>query len=239
MCGIKSKHGARNIVMLLLLLLLVVSPCWSASRWEGLAGLFGEKEPTKQENPTSYQELEESSQENSMKPSQTQEQADLSGLLSAVSALETEFTNYQTDLKSNQDKLTELNSISIALSEQLENLKATDKISEAEYSEIKESLVNNVETNKEADEEIAYLREKLAKAESESGTKGYFALNALMGFEDDMPTWGVGGTIGIRLGSNIMLQAGVDYMLGSFSDGIFPKWDLDNLRASCGIGWMF
>ncbi len=250
MCGRKSKTGAKRIVVLLLLLLLVALPCWSASPWPGLVTLFGGKAPTGQESHTSSQgsvasseevaKIQDSSQTAYTEPSQMLDQESLEELKSAVSELRKEFTESQTALEEAQSRLSELKETSTALNEQLETLKETEAISEADYTAVKESLVSNVNANKSADDIIAEYTQRLAEAEKARGSKGILMFNATVGFKENIPEYGVGMTLGLRLGNHIMITAGADYMIGNFRGTMYLNgFSLDHLRVTCGIGWMF
>ena len=89
----------------------------------------------------------------------------------------------------------------------------------------------------EKDTEIADLREKLYDAEKEGGTKAYLMLDGIVGFEHAVPQFGVGLTVGTRLGNSLMLELGADYMIGGI-DG-YNKFSVDNFQFRCGVGWMF
>lgn len=253
MCSVKSRNGSKIIVALLVLSVLLASPCWSAALWPGLNGLFGSKGTTEQKAVSSSevsQQLETSSpviQEvtaiqdysvaSSTDKSLKTETERLKELLSAVSALQTAYTESQEALEKSQNDLAMLSNTSTQLSEQLESLREANAISDAEYEEVKETLVNNVDANVKASNEITSLRSELAKAKAKNGTRGFATVNAVMGFKNLVPTYGLGANLGLRVGSHVMLTAGADYMLGTFTS--LPTFDLDNLRVSCGIGWMF
>lgn len=251
MCSVKSKSGLKTIVALLVLSVLLALPCWSAALWPGLNGLFGSKETTEPKGASSSVDslqsetfLQETapvtqdySVENSTSKSLGAETERLKELLSAVSALQTAYTESQAALEKSQSDLATLSNTSTQLREQLESLKEANAISDAEYNEVKETLVNNVDANVKASTEIATLREELVKAKAKNGTKGFATVNAVMGFKNLVPTYGLGANLGVRVGNHLMLTAGADYMLGTFTS--LPTFDLDNLRFSCGVGWMF
>ena len=93
------------------------------------------------------------------------------------------------------------------------------------------------ESSKAKDAEIDALRKDLAKAERESGTKAYLMLDGIVGFKDVIPQFGVGLTVGTRIGNSLMLELGADYMIGGM-DG-YNGFDIDNFQFRCGVGWMF
>ena len=83
-------------------------------------------------------------------------------------------------------------------------------------------------------DEIAYLKGRLDK---ELSSKFFADLKGIIGFRDKIPEWGIGGDIGIRFGSGLMISAGASYMIGSFLSPPKAVWDLDDLILSIGIGW--
>lgn len=86
------------------------------------------------------------------------------------------------------------------------------------------------------DEEIASLKADLARAEKETGSKAYLMVEGIVGFEDSVPQFGAGLTVGARIGNDLMLEAGADYMIGG-TDG-YNQWSLDNWEFRVGAGWM-
>lgn len=86
--------------------------------------------------------------------------------------------------------------------------------------------------------EISELKARLAKAEDETGTKAYMILDGLVGFDAGCPDYGVGLTIGTRIGNSMMIELGADYMLGDSLDDIVD-FSLDDWTFRAGVGWMF
>lgn len=115
----------------------------------------------------------------------------------------------------------------------------------SKYDELIFNL-NEAQKDKEAiekssaakDSEIADLKEALAEAESETGTKAYMMMEGIIGFNQIIPTYGAGLTLGMRLGNHMMVELGADYTIGSFTDKMFD-FSLDNFEFRAGIGWMF
>lgn len=89
----------------------------------------------------------------------------------------------------------------------------------------------------EKDKEIAALKEDLAKAENETGTKPYLMLDGIVGFDDMKPEFGVGLTVGTRIGKDFMVEVGADYMIGTLDS--YNDFSLDSWEFHAGIGWMF
>lgn len=87
------------------------------------------------------------------------------------------------------------------------------------------------------DAEISDLKARLAEAEEEAGTKAYLMLDGIVGFENVLPQFGVGVTLGSRIGDSLMVELGADYMIGGI-DG-YNEFDIDNFRFRAGVGWMF
>lgn len=93
------------------------------------------------------------------------------------------------------------------------------------------------EASKAKDEEIVKLRDDLAKAEGETGTKAYLMLDGIVGFEAGIPQFGAGITVGTRIGNSIMVELGADYMIGGMNG--YNQFDIDNFQFRAGAGWMF
>ena len=62
-------------------------------------------------------------------------------------------------------------------------------------------------------------------------------LDGIVGFNESVPEFGAGITVGARIGSDLMLEAGADYMIGGV-DGV-REFSLDNFQFRLGLGWMF
>ncbi len=120
---------------------------------------------------------------------------------------------------------------------------------ELEVEELKEILLTDLTAVREnlevlkaesdrKDQKINDLEAENEKLAKESGSKMYIATEGILGFQDDIPEYGVGLTLGARIGNSLMLQAGVDYMLRStINDVINPS--RNNISVRAGIGWMF
>lgn len=85
--------------------------------------------------------------------------------------------------------------------------------------------------------EIAELKARLAKAEEETGSKPYLMLDGIVGIDSSIPQYGIGLTVGSRIGNSLMVEVGADYMIGG-NDG-YNLFSLDNFEFRAGIGWMF
>ena len=167
----------------------------------------------------------ESSQEISTPPSQTSDKRSLRTLEKQLENLRQEYANYESLQR-------ELDSLIQKLRTQLEDFSQTERISEADYMTIKNSLDATVSANSRQADYIARL-------EKEAGSKGYLVLDGIVGFDGIIPTYGVGLTLGVRAGSSLMLQAGVDYTMGNFVGQPLYSFDLENFKFRAGIGWMF
>lgn len=103
---------------------------------------------------------------------------------------------------------------------------------------IKEDLASLELVSKEKDAVIDCLSDEMTRLKDESGTKFYLMVDAIMGFDEKMPDYGVGLTLGTRVGNSIMLEAGADYMLGS-SKADLLDFSMEDLTFRAGLGWMF
>ena len=224
MCGINSRTGLRGIAIGLFLLSLVAYPCFSAASWGGIAEGRAERDISGQAKAYSKEYLEEFSTAVSMTPSGMSESDSLKTLAEQLGKLKAE----QESLLKQAE---ELQNSSRMLSELLDSYSETGKISEAEYEAIKTTLIGVLSQNKDQADRIAEL-------EKEAGTKAYLMLDGIVGFDDmSMPEFGAGVTVGARIGSDLMLEAGADYMIGGIN-GV-NEWSLDNWQFRLGLGWMF
>ena len=126
----------------------------------------------------------------------------------------------------------------------LEKAEAGRRLSGDESLELYLTLVearDEAEAAREASEakdaEIADLKARLGTAEGETGTKAYVMLDGIVGFENLIPQFGVGITLGTRLGNSLMVELGVDYEIGGING--YNQFSIDNFQFRCGIGWMF
>ncbi len=96
------------------------------------------------------------------------------------------------------------------------------------------------EASEAKDAEITDLKARLASAEEESGTKAYLMMDGIIGFSEGVPDYGLGITVGTRIGNNLMAELGVDYTVGKFENGMtIKKFGLDNFEFRASVGWMF
>lgn len=228
MCGKKSKNGVKIIVMLSLLFLLVASPCCAAASWA--AWFHGEEEPVTESQKASLQlvpledqtvvtEFVEYSPTESQTPSQESKTDNLQKLEPKLKELETQ--------------LTEANSSLQKLDSQLKAMEETNEISEAEAESVKESLVSTLTAN-------TSLADRNAELEKEAGSKAYLLVGGFVGFDNNLPEYGVTLDLGIRIGSSLLLQTGIDYEIGNMENPfIMPTLNLDRMRFRAAIGWMW
>ena len=107
-----------------------------------------------------------------------------------------------------------------------------------ELTSVRNDLAVLEETSKAKDEVIDSLVKETKRMKEGSGTKAYMMVDALLGFDEKLPEYGVGLTLGARVGNSLMLEAGVDYMLGSSLSDI-AGFSMDDFTFRAGIGWMF
>lgn len=78
----------------------------------------------------------------------------------------------------------------------------------------------------------------LGYAKAEDLTKFFAKVNYLVGFESNVPQWGIGAELGIKIGDGLILSAGANYMVGGFTmDTVIEPFDMDNMTFSLGVGW--
>lgn len=226
MCGRNSKHGIRGIAIGLFLLSLVASPCFSASSWDAL--FIGDSEkgvPIVSENQVVTVLPGESSPATPTESPQTYDERTLKDLQKQLETLQKK----QESLEMESEKLASSATEFLTLSE---NSRALGEITDAQYEEMLATANAFAGKNSEQADRIAEL-------ESLTGSKGYMMVDAIIGFEDVTPTYGLGLTIGIRVGNHLMLELGTDYTIGKFSPAAVNQFSLDNFEFRAGVGWMF
>lgn len=120
----------------------------------------------------------------------------------------------------------------------------------AEIEAIEDAL--EADTRKEAEKVIeeynqlagenARQAEEIVSLAQEAKSKFYTKIGGVIGFEDTMmPTWGVSISAGTKIGKNVLLEAGVEYDIGTFIKPIQGITDpsIDRLRITGSVGWLF
>ena len=227
MCGRKSKIGFRGIAIGSFLLLLLASPCFAAASW----GAFTSGDSAKAEPIATIEEptLEEPSQN------------DTSGTVpEPISETPSESSNPPSMNPEEVEKL-ELQDAAELVKNSGVWLSAGDRtfiIDKLESADGKLAALK--EASEAKDKEIADLKDDLSKADSATGTRAYLMLDGIIGFQDRIPEYGVGLTLGTRIGNHAMVELGADYTIGRFSDGMTIKqFSIDNFEFRASVGWMF
>ena len=227
MCGRKSRIGIRGIAIGLSLLLLAASPCFAASYWGALfAGDSAGSAPTGSGNQGFMASQEESSQEEPTGLPQTYSERTLKDL-------QKQLTELQKMQKTLEEKSTKLENSSKQFLTLSQNSLALGEITDAQYQEMLATAQELASSNSEQADRIAEL-------EAETGTRAYMLLDAIVGFDSLVPTYGAGLTLGMRFGNHFMAELGADYMIGEFN-ALRPVRDfsMDNFEFRAGVGWMF
>ena len=94
------------------------------------------------------------------------------------------------------------------------------------------------EVSREKDEVIDGLARENARLKDETGTKAYMLIDGIVGFSEGDPDYGLGLTVGTRLGNSLMLELGTDYMIGSSLSDILD-FSIDDFTFRAGVGWLF
>ena len=103
-------------------------------------------------------------------------------------------------------------------------------------SEAQKDAASAERAAKAKDSEIRDLKDALVRAERETGTKVYVMIDGVLAFDEMKPLYGLGLTIGSRIGNNLMVEIGAGYMINGKDNN---KLSLDNYEFRAGIGWMF
>ena len=128
------------------------------------------------------------------------------------------------------------------------NVQLEDMLSRRELEKMQESLSamevaqqTMVDEYNEIVEERDALAADLAKAmdsKEKSGTRAYMMLDGILGFSEGYPSYGLGLTVGTRLGNSLMVELGADYILGANRKEV-RNYSVDKWTFRAGIGWMF
>ena len=225
MCGRDSRRGVKGIAVGLFLLLLVAFPCYSAASWGAFtSGSSGKAEPIVTIEEPIQEEL-------SQNPS--------SGTVPETTSATPSTSSEVQSIPKAKDEAGLKEAISIVedgglwLSEADRTL-LVEKITSAD-----KSIATLKAASDAKDEEIADLKNDLAEADEAAGSKAYAMAEAIIGFEDSMPEYGVGVTLGSRIGNHVMVELGADYMIGKSSPLGFNDFSIDNFSFRAGIGYMF
>ena len=206
----------RKLAAFCLVLLVASSYVWA------FPGRKEAKALSVQEEPSAA--IEKTSTVKEAKPEQNEQRSDLRKLEESLERKEIPSIAEETAQDSELQELYRL----------LEEQVADQREAEADIQRL---LAENEELRKanasQADS-IAYTKGQLDKATS---LKTFANVKAVIGFEDMLPRWGVGGEIGLKLSSGLMLSTGASYMIGDFSSPASLGWDLDSLSLSLGLGW--
>ena len=240
MCRI-SRHGVKNIVALFFVFALLASPCFARAGW---AGLFAPKEPTVSSaevlKDSARASQEEFSQVLFTEVSQKAETTSYDELMKQLSTLEMAYIE-------SQNEVANLSSWLETLKSQLETYAETNKMSDAEYENVKavvevlaEKADSTADVVAEQQARIDELEAKNAKLKAKAGTQAYGKLNTIIGFKEGLPEWSAGLSLGTKFGCGMILEMGANYKIGNFNDKLFDVgWDIDRLSVSASFGWTF
>lgn len=248
MCGRNLKNGGRSssrgfrlLVVCVLLSLFAASPLLAAD-WLFL-GSKGAKESAHTESVQVIlaQEAEAvpavetvSQPEVLPEPTTPQSASSQSKSDEILVASQTAIETAETALQKSEEALQKLEIALEGSKNSQENLELISEVRASLTGDMLSSLnVLEVNNTRQADE-IAYTQGRLDK---ETGTKFFAKVNGIVGFKDSKPTWGVGTSIGLRVGSGFLIETGVNYMVGDFVSKPSLEFDLDNLQIVAGIGW--
>lgn len=134
-------------------------------------------------------------------------------------------------------------------------LREVEKVKEAQAAAEEIEVIEDAlaaDTKREADAiieeynqlagENARQAEEIVKLAQEAKSKFYLKVGGVIGFEETMmPTWGLSLTAGTKIGKNLLLEAGVEYDIGTFIKPIngIANPAIDRLRITGSVGWLF
>ena len=246
MCGRKSKSGVRSSgsgfaprLAFVLFLLFAASPLWAAD-WAFLRGqsqdalvqMASENQQAQVQEAVGQASIQPVSQELISQPSTASTESSVSRLPELLTQL--------TELEAQSKKsLLVTDSLRTDLTDLKTRLEAYEQAEIAE-DEIHQQTINALsvseETNIKQADEIVSLSEAL---KSERKSKGYVKLSGLFGLDEDKtPEYGAGLSIGMRVGRHMILELGIQTMIGSIKTPIYG-FSLRNLVGVVSIGWEF
>ena len=85
---------------------------------------------------------------------------------------------------------------------------------------------------------VALQQEQIDILEAQAKKTKFFAdFGVAIGFKESGVTYGATMDMGLKIKKGLMLKVGTTYMIGSLSDFSSISWSLDNMIATCTIGW--
>ncbi len=121
-----------------------------------------------------------------------------------------------------------------ALRTTIDKIKSDTELMIADSQEMETKYIEALETNARQADDLAAIKESLKK---EKSIKAFAKIGAVIGFKNNLPTWGISGAVGMRSGSGFLLEAGAQYMLGTFTSAPGLSFSLDSLAITCSVGW--
>lgn len=234
MC-VNFSNGSRTLYRVLLasfcLLLVVASPL---AAWP----IKPANQPEAQESPSAAPLLTTVAQElQSTQPSETPLTASPNPSAASTPSLATsnvltmsedQFLALMTEVAKAKEAASAANSLEV-----IEDALAADSKREADRI---------IEEYNELAGDNAKQAEEIVDLAQEAKSKFYMKLGGVVGFEEDlMPTWGVSFAAGTKVGKNLLLEAGIEYDIGTFAKPIQGITDptVDRLRITGSVGWLF
>ena len=234
-----SGTGYARLALFVLCFLSLASPLSAAADWFFLRDVPAESgqiqavESVEQKRAQAIASMVEEPEASAV-PSGTSATASMPYSPDSVQTLESRLAEFGSRLESSMV-------VSGNLKEDFQNLMSSlEQYADAEAIEddVHQATLDALEAietaNVQQADDIARLDAELRKA---NATKAYARVGGVLGFDSMVPTWGLTGALGIRLGESFLMETGVTYMMGSFTRPLDLQWSLDNLQVSASIGW--
>lgn len=215
MCG---NHYGKKLSLCFLVLLLACSCAWA---FPGRAKASGPEPEAIQEESLKVPEMPEV-------------------ILPVVTTITSEPTSKQSEnLPTSSEATTTVLQIDGAqladlIDQRLDNILTGVNDAEGYTNDIEAEKAELAAANAAQADEIA---RKDALLKKEQGTKFFAKITGVLGFEDSLPVFGAGGSVGIRFGKGLLLEFGSTYKIGNLVTVPVLDLSLDRFSFNTSIGW--
>lgn len=221
MCG--KRYGTR-FVLCCLVLLLVCSCAWA---FPGRAKASGPEPEATQAGSLQIPEQPEVilPVETTITSEQTSKLSEILPVSSEVAAVPEQSTE---SVAIDSDLLADL------IDQRLDKILTGVNDAEGYTNDIEAEKAEIAAANAAQADEIA---RKDALLKKEQGTKAFGKINGVLSFENNLPVFGAGASLGLRFGRGLLIEVGANYMIGNLITAPVLDLSLDRLSIIASIGW--